>query len=390
MPRSSPRTQRADGPRVPAHPQLLEVDLAGWAGERTARNGRREALLGRVEWLKLEPGGAALDARVRGNRPLPYRVSVRAEDGGPDSRCTCAGQGSLPCKHAVAALEALRFPLSEPSREGRSRRGAPVRGRGKVIQSAPPVAGFIVLGQQQRMLTRQERIDAARSEELLSRQQRARLKSAAVRLHAETGKPPHFDVTPRAGEPPATVTLRGPDLCYGSCTCSDFLSSELQACQHLERVRRWYLRKKKHLPTDVCSVWCHSREWPDRVPDPLREIRIELPQRGDGSGLQSFFDGDGWLREAPASRRPSAWAREAVTAALQTTRRNAWSWDLDPMVEQRIEIAGEAETTRRLLGAADGTTEVWRRLARDLGFRLHPYQERGALFLARRGYDPTR
>mgnify|MGYP000178634643 CR=1 FL=1 len=53
---------------MPADPALLQVDLGAWAGDHTAAAGRKEALLGRVEMLRLAADGRAITARVRGNR----------------------------------------------------------------------------------------------------------------------------------------------------------------------------------------------------------------------------------------------------------------------------------------------------------------------------------
>ena len=77
-------TDKAKGtapPRVPADKRLLEAELGEWAGSRIAQGGRRDALLGRVEALRLSLDGRSIEARVRGNRPLPYSVEVRATAG---------------------------------------------------------------------------------------------------------------------------------------------------------------------------------------------------------------------------------------------------------------------------------------------------------------------
>ena len=122
-------------PKIPAAPELLTADLRRWAGERVAAAGRRDALLGRVELLYLTHAGRALDGRVRGNRTLPYQVQVRLGVDGPECRCTCARS---PCRHAVAVLEALRFPLSEtPKRTARR--------RGTETARVPSTSGFVVL-----------------------------------------------------------------------------------------------------------------------------------------------------------------------------------------------------------------------------------------------------
>ena len=79
MPRSGAKSDHRSPPRLPAHPSLLSLDLKGWVGEGIAASGRREALLGRVEFLRLAPSGRLLEARVRGNRATPYRTQVWIE-----------------------------------------------------------------------------------------------------------------------------------------------------------------------------------------------------------------------------------------------------------------------------------------------------------------------
>ena len=108
------KTPTPTKPPIPADPRLLESDLAAWAGPRAFRGGRRDALLGRVEWLRLTPDGSGLDARVRDHRPVPYKVTVRFRGGDLYSECTCPSGATPACKHAVAAVETLRFPLGEP------------------------------------------------------------------------------------------------------------------------------------------------------------------------------------------------------------------------------------------------------------------------------------
>ena len=183
---------------VPADPLLLNSDLGGWAGAGIARSGRREALLGRVEWLRIAPDRLGLEARVRGNRPLPYLVKIWVENRRLNCRCTCAPEMKPGCKHAVAALEALRFPLGALPRDaGSSRRRPPGRagrGKGRIIHAAAGLSGFLVLGGAERTLTREERIELAREEERLLRRRRARRPRLKVTLLDEPGGPRRFEV----------------------------------------------------------------------------------------------------------------------------------------------------------------------------------------------------
>ena len=191
---------------VTADEVLLDVDLHDWAGERMARAGRQEALLGRVELLRLAADGRSIEARVRGNRPLPYRVEAWVDGAGIGSRCTCAGTSSVACKHAVAALEALRFPAPRQAGQGKPRSksapgpGRPGRGRGRVVQHAPGGSGFLVVGGPERSLHRDERIALSREDELGQRRQRARRERAAVLLLPVDGGSPRFRVEGKGGE----------------------------------------------------------------------------------------------------------------------------------------------------------------------------------------------
>jgi hypothetical protein len=164
---------------VPADPALRRIDAESWAGARIARGGRRDALLGRVEALRLSLDGRTVEARVRGNRPLPYRVTLEVDGGAPVARCTCSRESPGPCRHAVAALEALRFPSSGASRGGR-RSGRVASGRGRIVQPAAPVAGFVIIGDAERTRTREERVAAARAESRQACRQRARRERARV------------------------------------------------------------------------------------------------------------------------------------------------------------------------------------------------------------------
>jgi superfamily II DNA or RNA helicase len=390
LPRSGARSEKAVKPKIPADPSLLGRDLTDWAGPHIGTAGRREALLGRVELLRLAADGRSIEARVRGNRPLPYRVTVSV---GPDDlvgRCTCAKEASAPCKHAVAALEALRFPRqpapgnggASPRRRGGGRSG---RGRGRIVQPAVSQPGFLVLGGSERTLTREERVALAREEELALRRQRARRSRAKVEPLPGDGGPPGFVVSPKGADGGSVVTLRGPKAREGSCGCTDFLENELGSCVHVERARIWYSRKKKQIPEDLLSLWWRPRVWADRVPDPLREIRADLPAGGAIDSLQPFFDEEGWLGEPPDGRPGHAWAAEAVDAARSLAGREGWRLDLDPAVEQRILEAAEEETLSARLSRITPENASWRAVVKKLGFTLHPYQEVGSLFLAGRG-----
>ena len=391
MPRSGAKPERPQPPRLPAHQLLLTADLKTWAGEGIATSGRREALLGRVEFLRLAPNGRLLEARVRGNRPLPYRSQVWIEDEEIVTRCTCAREPRPACKHAVAALEALRFPLSTVPRKAGGRRGrspAARQNQDHAPDAASAQSGYLLFGGAERTLTREERVKAAKEVELVGRRQRARRERETVQPIANAGNvdgPPRFDVTSKRDGTTHRVTLRGAKGRLASCDCEDYASNELQSCRHIERVRMWCLRKKKQIPESFLSAWWHPRDWIDRVPDPLQEIRIEPPAEGQPSGLDIFFDDEGWLRPRPRDRTGREWASEAIGAARAEALARGWLWDLDPLVEQRVRcVSGEAATVSAL-ATIGPTTAAWHDIVSRLGFRLHPYQEAGALFLARKG-----
>ena len=390
MPRSGSRANRSRPPAVPADPALLQADLGAWAGDHTAAAGRKEALLGRVEMLRLAADGRTITARVRGNRPLPYRVEVRVASSDLESRCTCAGAGLSPCKHAVAALETLRFPLppapkNGSSRRGRGRAGRTARGKGRIVQPAVSRPGFLVLGGAERTLTRDERVAAARENEILSRRHEARRLRSKVHALPDAGGPPRALVAGRRGAPSFVVTLRGAKAGLASCGCSDFRENELGSCVHVERARSWYSRRKKPPLAPFLSVWCCPRAWVDRVPDPLREIRVRDAGDGTPAALASFFDEDGWLTPPPDGRPDHAWAREALGRAREVAHTAGWRWDEDPLVGRRISAAARDRRVSARLEEISDRSEIWRAIVDRLGFRLHAYQVDGALFLARRG-----
>jgi len=373
---------------------LLEAELGKWAGERIAQGGRRDALLGRVEALRLSLDGRSIEARVRGNRPLPYSVEVRAAAGSISSDCTCSREAPGPCRHAVAALETLRFPSPTtgiPAGVKKRRAAGPAAtGRGRIIQHASAAPGFVLMGNAERTLSRDERITLAREEELTTRRQRARRDKAKVLALPTREGPPRFEVqVKRGGGAREYVTLRGAKGEFGSCTCADFASSELQTCAHIERVLVWYWRQRKSrrpaLPQEMFSIWWRPRPWVEAVPQPLSEIRVEFPPEISTERLATYFDADGWLRPPEAGRSGSAWARAARREAEGLAREHGWTWDLDPNVETRIAEAEAGDALARNRAAAETDDALWAEIKSQLRLTLHPYQEVGSRFLARTG-----
>ncbi len=101
--------------------------------------------------------------------------------------------------------------------------------------------------------------------------------------------------------------------------------------------------------------------------------------------LVAYFDGEGWLRAPSAGRAPDEWAVEALAAVASYARGSGITLEVDPVVRAGIEAA----RAERLAAATRSTIEpshpIWREVVAGLGFPLHPYQEVGARFLARRG-----
>ncbi len=352
---------------VPPDPALLSTDLARWAGERVARAGRRYALMSRVLSLKLNAEGNILLARVRGSGPAPYRVEVAAREGFLASRCTCLVDWSPVCKHAVAAVEALRFPR------------APVVATGGPGRHASASTGTAAAW----ALAREDRVAAARDHEIEDRRERARRERAVVRLVGGSRGRVRLEVARRDREPPCAVVLRGERCDLGTCTCPDFLKNELQTCKHVERAHAWLRRRPKPRALKLLSVWWRPREWPARAPRPLQEIRLDTPAgRGQGD-LEAYFEPDGWLREAPEGETAQAFARRAIEAARAASRALGLVWDLDPLVKARIAEA-DAESREAGAGLVPGG-EAWSGIVPHLGIRLHPYQEKGVEFLVRAG-----
>jgi len=388
LPRSGAKTERRSPPRLPAHPSLLNVDLKAWVGEGIAASGRREALLGRVEFLRLAPSGRMLEARVRGNRPTPYRAQVWIEDEKMVSRCTCARESRPACKHAVAALEALRFPLSAVPRQGPGRRGRSAStqlSKDQAIDPGTAQSGYLMFGGVERTLTREERVDVAAEVEMANRRQRGRRERDTVTRLPNPDGLSRFEVRSRQLGTSHSVTLRGPKGQFASCTCEDFSDNELGSCAHVERVRMWTLRKKKEYPRSLVSVFWQPRSWTMEVPDPLQEIRIDRPDGAVAGELDRYFDAEGWLRSFPRDCKPPAWAREAIEAARRLAGERGWAWDLDALAAERLKVGEREAATASMLATITPSTAAWQDIISRLGFDLHPYQETGALFLAREG-----
>jgi superfamily II DNA or RNA helicase len=384
--RPSPRSRRSG---VAADSALLSTDLEAWAGERVARSGRESALLGRVVGLRLSNDGKSLEARVRDLGPSPYRVQVVSAGGLLIGNCSCPFDWGPVCKHAVAAVEALRFP--RPVAGGKSkhartprRGGRTARGRGRIVTPAQVPSGTLLSPEVDWAPTRDERIARAREEEIQARKKRARRERARVRRLPSRGGPPSFQVAGREPGSPYVVSLRGVKGEMPSCTCADFAKNELGVCKHIERARGWYSRRRKRFPKQVLSVWWRPREWPMKPPDTLREIRLDGPP-AMLTKLSDFFDSEGWLREPPPDTGGAAWARRAVAAAEGLARSCSVVWDLDPAVGSRIGEVQRGEDLRRDLSVTARGGSIWQRIVPRLGLRLHAYQEDGTRFLSVRG-----
>ncbi len=375
-------------PSLPAHRLLVEQDVRAWAGESVAQAGRRDALLGRVELLRLAPNGRLLEARVRSQGPTPYRVQVWVEGQTLESRCTCATAERPACRHGVASIEALRFPLAPPPGGRRRRRGRERKGRGRVIHPAEARTGYLLYGGSERMLTREERVALAEAEERGQRRLRARRERAEVAALPGGAGLARFDVTERRGGAVERVTLEGSRGERASCTCDDFGTSELGTCRHVERARTWSARRRRRPVAAAAAAAAHGlsiswqpRSWIESRPSPLHEIRLAAPDAVAQDGLARHFDVDGWLREPPPGAEVVAWADEALRASEARAAAFGIALDVDPLVRLRIEDARN-ERALDLARASIGSPDTpWPALR----IALHPYQETGATFLARRG-----
>jgi hypothetical protein len=176
------------------------------------------------------------------------------------------------------------------------------------------------------------------------------------------------------------VALRGLDPSLASCTCPDFEKSELSTCKHIERVRAWYLRQPKRSAGPYLSLWWRPLEWPASVPDPLREIRCDVVDAVFPEPLREIVGTDGYLLDGTLAAIEAAIAR-----AQSIAEASGLFFDVDPAVEERLaEARAHAELSARLGGVSIGD-DTWREVVTGLGFQLHPYQDDGALFLARAG-----
>ncbi|HJQ97859.1 MAG TPA: SNF2-related protein [Candidatus Polarisedimenticolaceae bacterium] len=381
-PRKSGRAPSA----IPADPVLVSADLSAWAGDRIAHAGHEAALLGKVETMRLAPDGRAVEAKVRDQGPMPYRVRVELSEAGElSSRCECPFEGGPACKHAIAMLEALRFPrpavLHVAGSQKRARRaGRLARGQGRILTPAPVLAGTLLAAPGEWAFTRDERVEIAREEEMKARKQRARKERPAITRLRRAGGPTRFRVAGHGASGAYTVSLRGLDPNLASCTCPDFEKSELSTCKHIERVRAWYLRQPKRSAGPYLSLWWRPIEWPASVPDPLREIRCDVVDAVFPEPLREVVGTDGYLLDGTLAAVEAAIAR-----AQSIAEASGLFFDLDPVVEERLaEARAQAELSARL-GTVSIGDDTWREVVTGLGFQLHPYQDDGALFLARRG-----
>jgi SNF2 family DNA or RNA helicase len=117
----------------------------------------------------------------------------------------------------------------------------------------------------------------------------------------------------------------------------------------------------------------------------LQEIRADATDGPLPDPLRAYFGEDGWLEACPKERDAREWAEAAVAAARETARERGLHWDLDPLAEERIEAERESLAASDRLESIAPSIPVWREIIENLGFELHPYQQTGALFLARRG-----
>ena len=376
---------------VPADPVLLSFDVRAWAGDRIAHAGHESALLGKVASLRLAADGRSVEGRVRDQGPTPYRVTVAIADGGVDARCECPYEEGPVCKHAVATVEALRFPrpalIQVAGSQRRARRaGRLARGQGRIVTHAPMQAGMLLAAPGEWALTRDERVDLAREEELKARKQRARKERPTIRrLGRQRGVIPRFRVAGHGRSGPYTVALRGTEARLASCTCPDYEKSEIGTCKHIERVRSWYQRQTKKPQAPALAIWWRPAEWLTGAPEPLREIRCDVLETYAPGGLRGWFDDEGSLLPAPADTPAIAWVESAIAAARQMAEDGGLAFDLDPAVSERVaEARGHAELSARLRAVEVGDP-VWTEAITGLGFQLHPYQAEGAVFLAQSG-----
>ncbi|MDH3784563.1 MAG: DEAD/DEAH box helicase [Acidobacteriota bacterium] len=358
----------------PASPAFMEIDLVAWAGEPMARAGRRDALLGRVESLRVAADGATLVAKVRDERAAARQVTVCLAGDEVEWVCTCPSATGSPCKHVVAAVEALRFPMGGPIVEaGVAAAGRRSRGGARGATDAPSVDGFIVSGGKERTLTRSERIASASQAEWVLRRAAARRQQQAVKRIDEDGPVVRLEVGAEA-----VVTLRGVRGIAGQCDCDDYAANELGTCAHVERARNWFIHHRGQVPAKVLSLWVRPRVWEECVPNPLREIRVDWTCNERPAGLDTLFDDDGWIR-------PEADIEQAIVLVGRVADENGLRAEIDDTVHGRLQSERHKVDRRRLLEGIQDNDEAWQSITRRVPFTLHPYQCVGARFLATRG-----
>jgi superfamily II DNA or RNA helicase len=334
--------------------------------------------------------GRVAYGRVRDSGRSPCEVEVLAAGGLLASRCTCPYEAGPACPHAVAVVEALRFPrpavLRSPAAKRLLKRSARRRrGQGRVVSRPPVPAGTLFASPGDWALTQDERVAIAREEELAGRRARARKERAPIRRLPMRGGPPRFEVRGHEPGAPYLVTLRGPGARLPSCTCPDFSKNELGTCKHSERVRAWFGRQPKRLPRKLISLWWCPRVWLDRVPVALLELRLTPAEGALPDSLSSWFDEEGWLRPPPPGEDLLGWAQRALAAARDEADRAGLHFDLDPAVAERLREEAERRRVAERLGAIEPGGSIWQEVVPRLGLKLHPFQEEGTLFLARCG-----
>jgi SNF2 family DNA or RNA helicase len=113
---------------------------------------------------------------------------------------------------------------------------------------------------------------------------------------------------------------------------------------------------------------------PGGAPSALTDARVSL---------ERFLDDEGFLLDPPEDIEPIAWIERARDAARAVAEAGGLTFDLDPNVETRLdELRVDAARERRLAQLDDRDLA---HIREKLGFRLHPYQDDGLRFLARRG-----
>jgi SNF2 family DNA or RNA helicase len=242
------------------------------------------------------------------------------------------------------------------------------------------MAGFVVVGGGDRTLTREERVREVLEDERSLLAQRSRRRRYTVRLVGEPTAPPRFIVEDRLGED-HEVCLRGEKADRPNCSCDNFAHDELGSCVHIERARRWFLRKPKQIPTDLVSFWFSARSWVMESPDQPRELRVDLPE-GVELWPSERFGRDGFLLAPPQGSSEREWIEAAVREARTQAEATGLRFELDPLVEKRF-LAPLA--LRPTLPDAERVAAVWGEVLSNFRLTLHPYQEVGARFLATRG-----